>query len=673
MTLQKYTPPTITPAQGGFTRVGTIDGLPGHDPQRLGGFYPTGKYAAVRTFVNGSGDIEQYPDGYPNYRLPYDLLSPVPPDIAEATRIVENWLRGEFDAARPYVYLQADFNVWDSRRQQPAVTPVPEEFAQYLPNGWGAGAITSDVFVRSGRLTFTTTAGTYGVVGIAGPTGDPTDPNSVEFGFLFRQALPAAVLESGVEYALSGAHYASSTFAIQYNNGVVDYLVDGVSRRTTTSTPTAKTYSGIACLYSGTSRIGEATLVSYTGAAMTLPALRKLEKRAELTLPALRGSAGWNPYAALTAPAMRGVGGNAPYAHATMSLRAVTMTGGTLPPVATLPRLTMMGGQGNIGAVRLPKISVVAGVPLASGAQRLPAMRASGYAGRPRPLGAMAVMPRMRAIATGQTTTTGGAALSMPALRGRSAYYASAAVTLPRAQVFGFDESQDEAFISGVPYSSAPAETDLLVVVTIDFGGNIASVGTAQLVLNDEVLGTVEVTATEATQMLLNAMMNATLLGASFTPMSEQGGETWVVNADTGASSSYESYAFNSFANVGGQMFGARSDGLYLMEGDTDAGVPIRASLAFGSTDFKTRHLKRPEHAYIGVASSGTMYLKVIVQGKEYVYAARRSDDYMAVQRIDIGRGIRASYLAFELYNSDGCDFELNTVSFYAAELTRSI
>ena len=120
-------------------------------------------------------------------------------------------------------------------------------------------------------------------------------------------------------------------------------------------------------------------------------------------------------------------------------------------------------------------------------------------------------------------------------------------------------------------------------------------------------------------------------------------------------------------------MFGARSDGLYLMEGDTDAGVPIRASLAFGSTDFKTRHLKRPEHAYIGVASSGTMYLKVIVQGKEYVYAARRSDDYMAVQRIDIGRGIRASYLAFELYNSDGCDFELNTVSFYAAELTRSI
>jgi hypothetical protein len=29
--------------------------------------------------------------------------------------------------------------------------------------------------------------------------------------------------------------------------------------------------------------------------------------------------------------------------------------------------------------------------------------------------------------------------------------------------------------------------------------------------------------------------------------------------------------------------------------------------------------------------------------------------------------------MTFELYNSDGCDFELNTVSFRAAELTRSI
>ena len=199
----------------------------------------------------------------------------------------------------------------------------------------------------------------------------------------------------------------------------------------------------------------------------------------------------------------------------------------------------------------------------------------------------------------------------------------------------------------------------------------VASIG---LVLDGQLPGGANAVDAITTTAILNALMSSALIGASFEPLSEQGGETWVINTDTGASSLYESYSFNSFATIGGRMYGVRSDGLYLMEGSTDDGAPIRASLGFGSTDFDSDKLTRLEHAYIGVASTGRMFLRVILRdGTRYTYAARRNDSYMAVQRIDVGRGIRASYMEFELYNDAGCDFELNTVSFHAAELTRRI
>jgi hypothetical protein len=277
-------------------------------------------------------------------------------------------------------------------------------------------------------------------------------------------------------------------------------------------------------------------------------------------------------------------------------------------------------------------------------------------------------------VGTGGASIGGGATVRLPALIMRSAPYSSAAMSLRRLEGFGFQDPHGEAFISGAPIGRREFTGTPFVIVQLDSAGSIVSVAAMTVVLDGQMPGAVQIVDSATTAAILTALMDSTLLGASFQPMSEQGAETWVVNAETGASSSYSSYAFNSFGTVSGQLYGARSDGLYLMEGDTDAALPIRAYLAFGATDFNTEKLKRMEYATLGVSSSGTMFLKVKIRGgEEYTYSARRSDDYMAVQRIDLGRGIRASYLNFELYNSDGCDFELNTVSFHAAELARRI
>ena len=43
------------------------------------------------------------------------------------------------------------------------------------------------------------------------------------------------------------------------------------------------------------------------------------------------------------------------------------------------------------------------------------------------------------------------------------------------------------------------------------------------------------------------------------------------------------------------------------------------------------------------------------------------------MQRIDTGKGLRANWLEFELYNADGEDFELASVEFAAVPLSRRI
>lgn len=152
-----------------------------------------------------------------------------------------------------------------------------------------------------------------------------------------------------------------------------------------------------------------------------------------------------------------------------------------------------------------------------------------------------------------------------------------------------------------------------------------------------------------------------------------QGMSTWVVNAETAASSRYEQFEFNSFAHHAGVHYAFGADGIYRLGGATDAGDAIRAMVAFGKTAFGTPQLKRVPYAYIGVSSEDVMYLKLRLADKEYIYRTRGHSMQMGQQRFDVGRGLVATYWEFELYNADGADFTLDTVEFVPVTLERRI
>lgn len=149
-------------------------------------------------------------------------------------------------------------------------------------------------------------------------------------------------------------------------------------------------------------------------------------------------------------------------------------------------------------------------------------------------------------------------------------------------------------------------------------------------------------------------------------------GEAWVVNTRSSASTRYDTYGFNSFAVVKGKQFGARRDGLYLLEGTDDAGIPITSGVALGAHDFGTQALKRLDAVYAGVSSTGALFIRVGDGVNAYTYRARRTDPHMKVQRFDIGRGIRTNYFTFDL-TSEADAFELDSVTFNVLPTTRRI
>lgn len=149
--------------------------------------------------------------------------------------------------------------------------------------------------------------------------------------------------------------------------------------------------------------------------------------------------------------------------------------------------------------------------------------------------------------------------------------------------------------------------------------------------------------------------------------------ETWLVNRDTLSTTTYSGYNFNSYCERNGQYYAACKDGIYLLDGNTDSGDEIKASIQLGDIDFGSTMLKSMSNCYIGVKTDGKMVLKVVANGKEYFYESRRLSEHLQQHRFTTGKGLRANYMTLELHNKDGADFELDTVQFRVINLSRRI
>lgn len=237
------------------------------------------------------------------------------------------------------------------------------------------------------------------------------------------------------------------------------------------------------------------------------------------------------------------------------------------------------------------------------------------------------------------------------------------------------------AHVLGYETGEATGVVDLLTDMTAEVvpGGwmdhviGVTSTMSGTITFSADMRETLTILSTMASGGTVEALMYSTLTASDRNDYAGAYALTWAVNAETGASSMYEGYDINSMAKWGDSYIGARNDGIYLLQGSDDAGEPIRASMAFGAKTFGTLQQKTVQYAYLGVAAGGGLYARITVDDKTYTYKVRRSNDNLQTQRIDMGRGLKATHVVLELLNEDGADFELSDIQFNIAVLARRI
>ena len=148
--------------------------------------------------------------------------------------------------------------------------------------------------------------------------------------------------------------------------------------------------------------------------------------------------------------------------------------------------------------------------------------------------------------------------------------------------------------------------------------------------------------------------------------------EVHAVWMDGYGSTTYSGFDFNSFARIGGRYYGANNGGLYLLEGDTDVGAPIRSAICPGKLDMGTSQNKTIIEAWLGVQSDCPMACKLAAEGEEYVYEADSHNcTELEQHRMKFGKGLTANYIVPIFYNQDGADFEIDKLEFAIAVKSR--
>jgi hypothetical protein len=146
-----------------------------------------------------------------------------------------------------------------------------------------------------------------------------------------------------------------------------------------------------------------------------------------------------------------------------------------------------------------------------------------------------------------------------------------------------------------------------------------------------------------------------------------------VVNLETGATSRYENFEFDKLEVVDGVLYGTNADGVFRIGGDTDAGLPINASISLGKTDLDSAQIKTLHDLYVGGRSDKPMKVRVRSQVGDFVYTADADSTLIKQLRAKLGRGLRSSYFGVEVYNDQGADFEIDEIRVHASEGARRV
>ena len=344
---------------------------------------------------------------------------------------------------------------------------------------------------------------------------------------------------------------------------------------------------------------------------------------------------------------------------------ALAATGKSGTITATPP----FNGHSIVPMLRLSGTGVSQELTSGNGAISLPFLQVTGYDKAAFLLVSGVRLPVLTLAATGLTGEIGNGKLSIPVFQvasgGFSNTLGNGAASIPLLTVAG-------SGLSGTT-GNLRAQLGRLILAARGVSGTIGSgVLRLPIVL---VAGTgYGSTVTGQVNILLPMLRLHATDGEPLAP-GLGAGAALVWHTQIGAMTTYSSFPFNSFALANGVYLGANANGIFALEGDTDAGVAIAASVAFGATDFGDEHMKRVTAAYVGYRTSGELRLTVTTdEHQEYQYTLEPSGQAgLHANRVKLGKGAKGRYWQARIDNRDGASFDLDQITLTADVLSRKI
>ncbi|GKS91224.1 hypothetical protein [Acidovorax sp. SUPP2539] len=581
----------------------------------------------------------------------------IPPSDYVTTAVVCNWVflgTGQYSDDRTRneigrtVRICREVQVINRSPGQPYIAPTPgtpstpSTSRTELNLGWTGGAHTVDVLTEDGAFAFSVPQASGAVVGLAA-NDSTTSPAEASHALQFGSGR-YRVTEGGVYQGVSGVHVPGTTYRISRSAGVVKISAAG-DVVYTSSTPSSGPVSLDAALYAA------GDTVVYLG--MTQSA---------------------EGHGAATMEPIQAAGGD-PYAKGTASLGVFKASGEGYDiwrVNSSIGRFLSRGGDYAYGA----------------GEGALGLFSVAGEAGFPEPDFGIGTARLALFLSGGQGLTGGvggGGATMQPllALGADAPYGASGSASNIGAEWFAFGQGgplEDKAeMLSLLVCADGLAPFTYLAVSFTSSAAVIGSLG-VQTVLSATMDSGVLASFSAGLSSVLAARFDSEMALSSqagntkFTGSRRaEDSKTWVFNYGTGATSEYSGFDFDQMYEREGRYYGTRGTAVYLLAGESDAGAPIDAFVSFGKQTFGTSALKHLPTFYAGLASTGELLLRVSTGKETFTYRPRRVDAHTRTQRFDLGRGLRASYYEFELFNQAGADFDLDSVEFVVLPTTRRI
>ncbi|MGD9643800.1 MAG: hypothetical protein AB7V08_13805 [Elusimicrobiales bacterium] len=153
----------------------------------------------------------------------------------------------------------------------------------------------------------------------------------------------------------------------------------------------------------------------------------------------------------------------------------------------------------------------------------------------------------------------------------------------------------------------------------------------------------------------------------------------WSIGTNNRQLSKYTNFPFNSFAKLGDLYLGCNSEGIFRLEGASDAGEDISAMLRGAMTDMGSMAMKRNPYAYLAYSAPTGLILRTILVNEdgeqtEHVYRLRaQPTGNIREGRIKLGEGPRSVMWGWKIENVDGGELELHALQFKPVALARKM